>query len=126
MIFVALLEGALILEDEAKSEYFVCIFDASAIDGGSSLAIAKLVVPDITSPTSFIPFYYHDVDRYISVAVSNANAGNIYDYTIPDSITPGSTITGEEWCKIFIYIQMIVLLPLTQSQKLLEPTTVYM
>ncbi len=50
-----------------------------------------MVVPDITSPTSFIPFYYNDVDKYISVAVSNADAGNIYDYTIPESITAGST-----------------------------------
>jgi hypothetical protein len=87
MIFVALLEGALILKDEAKSEYFVCMFNVKAIDGQSSLPIAKMAVPDITSPTSFIPFYYNDDDKRISVAVSNADGGNIYDYTIPESIT---------------------------------------
>ena len=83
---MALLEGALILKSADTFEFYLCVFDADQIDGDgeSSLPVAKLVVPrDIPYPTGFIPFYYDDEAGKISVALSDAMVGNLYDYTIP-------------------------------------------
>ena len=89
---MALLEGALILKSADTFEFYLCVFNATAIGGESWLPVAKLVVPDdITFPTSFIPFYHEDYSGFISVAISNADSGRIFDYIIPELIVTGTT-----------------------------------
>jgi hypothetical protein len=59
----------------------------------------------IANPTNIIPFYYNDVRRAVSIAVSNAAEANVFDYTIPATAqikTASTKIQSSAWRKIFI------------------------
>jgi hypothetical protein len=99
--FHALVNRALILKEGGTGKYYLCVFDPAHIESQDDIPVAELSFPANTE--SFIPFYYNDVRKLLSVAVtSSSGAGKICNYQFPVAgIDTGELINHSEWSTLF-------------------------